>query len=118
MGSGEIMNQGVQTLQGYNQGLKQANSTYSDIVIVLFISQIIQVITHRFISRSYPFSISITDPRTGKNLVSWGSKKSLSNKQLRIIEIVNNNMFSLGLGLASYLFLINFVPAYTFEVSP
>jgi len=115
--NGEIINQGVQKLQGYNKGLEEATSTYSDIVIVLFISQILQVIFHRLISRTYPFSITVKDPRTGNQLFSWGSEKTLSKTQIRIIEILNNNVFSLGLTLAGYLFLINFFPAYTYEVS-
>jgi len=116
MAKTDLIVQGKEKLQGYNQGFEEATSNFSDIILVLFISQVIQVITYRLLSRQNPFSIAITNPKTGKELKSWGSEKQLTPRQIRIIEIINNNMFSLGLALATYLYVVNNVPAYNFWV--
>lgn len=114
----DLINQGKEKIGGYNAGFEEATSNYHDIIAVLFISQLIQVLTHRFISRKNPFSITVTNPITGEELKSWGFEKNLSSRQHRILEIINNNMFSLGLALASYLFLVKYVDAYYFWVMP
>lgn len=111
------VSQGVEKLQGYNAGFEKAISTFESVILVLFLTQLIQVVTFRFINREYPFSVTLNDPFTGDKIKAWGSKKQLSPGTKRKIRFIHNNAFSLGLMLSAFLFIQIYFPAYTWEVT-
>ena len=110
---------GVDKLSGYNEGFQKALSTYHDIVLVIFLTYVFQIVTHRLVHKEYPFRITITDPSDcDKVLFSWGSQYQLSDRAERIIGTVDGALFAAGLTLAAYLVLQVFgIPAYTWEVT-
>lgn len=110
---------GVDKLSGYNEGFQKALSTYHDIVLVIFLTYVFQIVTHRLVHREYPFQITFTDPFNPDNVIfSWGSQYQLSDRAEHIISVIDGALFAAGLTLAAYLVLQVFgVPAYSWEVT-
>lgn len=109
----------VNKLSGYNEGFEKALSTYHDIVLVIFLTYLGQIITHRLVHREYPFKITLRDPFNPDNVIfSWGSDYQLSDRAQRIIGMVDGALFAAGLTLAAYLVLQVFgIPTYSWEVT-
>jgi len=109
---------GAQKLSGYNEGFQKALSTFEEIIWVIFLAQVIQIVTHRLLYREYPLSITVSHPLTGEDLYRFGSDYQPSDRVHRVIEIVDGALFAASLTLSAYLFLqIVGIPAYTFEVT-
>ena len=109
----------VGKLNGYNSGFEEATATFNNIILVIFVSQLLQVFTHRFIYQEYPLKITFNDPfKKDKELFSWGSNYQPSDRTVNILKTIDGSLFAAGLTLAAYLALQVFgVPAYTYEVT-
>jgi len=109
---------GVDKLSGYNEGFQEALSTYHDIVLAIFLTQLIQIATHRFLYKEYPLSITISHPFTGEKIKRVGSDYQPGERAHRIISTVDGALFAAALTLSAYLVLQVFgVPAYEWSVS-
>jgi len=108
----------VNKLSGYNEGFQKALSTYHDIVLVIFLTQLIQIVTHRFLYKDYPLSITISDPFGDEVYKRIGSDYQPGPRAKNIISTLDGALFATGLTLAAYLVLQVFgVPAYSWEVT-
>lgn len=100
----------AEKLSGYNEGFQEALSTLDQVIWVIFISQFIQVFTHRILTQQYPFQIEIKDKK-------YGSKYQLGDTAVSIISYIDGVAFTASLTLSAFLFVqVVGVPAYDFEV--
>lgn len=111
------ISEGIGKLSGYNAGMEKALSTFQEIVVVLFATQLIQVFTHRLLYRDRPFAITINDPIKGDEIWTWGSDKQLQGRSRRVVQFIDQASFTLGMALIGFMFVQLYVPAYTWEVS-
>lgn len=116
--SQDAVQYGANKLSGYNQGFEKALSTFEEIIWVIFLAQLLQIVTHRILYREYPLSITVYHPITGEELHRFGSDYQLGDRAHRIVQVLDGALFAASLTLSAYLFLqIVGIPAYTFEVT-
>jgi len=109
--------EGTEKMSGYNAGMEKALSTFQEIVMVLFFTQLIQVVTHRLLYRDKPFAVTINHPISGEEIHSWGSDKQLEGRLRRYVQFIDQVSFTVGMAIAGFMFVQLYVPAYTWEVS-
>lgn len=107
----------IQKMSGYNEGFNQAISTFREAILVLFLAQLIQVLTQRLLYRDKPFAVTINHPVSGEEIWSWGSEKQLKGKPRRLVEFIDNSVFTIALFISAFLVIQIYFPAYTWEVS-
>jgi len=112
------INQATQKIQGYNAGFEKAVSTFQEIILVMFTAQMIQIFTHRLLYREKPFAVTLNDPFSGEELWCYGSERQLEGRSRRVVKLIDQSAFTLGLMLSAFLVIQLYFPAYTWSATP